>query len=1847
MPDLEDLIAIVGMAVRLPGADHVDSFWNDLTLGREAVTRVEMDELSRRGVPADLLTDSAYVPAVSSLRDPDTFDAGLFRMTPREAQLCDPQIRLFLEVAHSALEDAGRGRPDPEASVGVFAAAGPSRYAELYIRPDAELTRGSAGALIESLNHPDYLATTTSYKLDLRGPSMTVLTACSSSLVALHAACQALRLGDCDVAVVGGANLQLPLGHGYLWSPGGVQSRDGHCAPFDADASGTVFASGAAAIVVRPLADALRDGDHITAVICGSAVNNDGAGKVSFAAPSIAGQVAVVVEAMSVAGVDPAEIAFVEAHGTGTPLGDPIEVAALTEAFRRSATHELPRGSCAIGSVKGNVGHLGAVAGITGLIKAALALERGQLPPSINFTTPNPALDLANTPFRVADTVVPLPRDPDRPRYAGVSSFGVGGTNVHVVLREPPERPLPPAVTAPHLVVWSGRTAQAERAGRAALGQFFSTHDDDAFPGVVGTLQHGRRHHGVRAAAVCADAPDARAALAADERVISPGRTSGSPRPVALVMPGQGAQRTRAAAGLYRVVPRFTEVMDECLDILAGEGLQIRQAWLDGTAETSDTLIAQPLLTAVELALAEMWAAVGPAPRAVLGHSVGELAAAAVAGVFTRPDVLRLVVARSRAMGRAPTGGMLAVAAGEDDIADVLDEDVCLAVVNGPRQVVLSGPLSALDRARERLAARGAAGRMLRTSGAFHHPSLAGAAQEFLETVRSIPASPPRIALYSGATGALVSTDQVQDPTFWAGQIVRPVRFWDAAQALMASGDLLVLDIGPGRDLAALMRTAAQVRAGSVTVVPTLPRDAGDDAVDRASMLAAVGRLWVEGHDVDFAAAGQIPSARRESAPGYPYQRSRFWVDPRSDVSPNPVKPGPAASDMPGEDGESAGAGVADAGQGLSLTEEGAQSPFSVLSWSERPAIGTVDVHSGRLALILLPNDPDRALDLTLAVQQAGYRTVRVRPGSEYAIVGDEFRVRPGVAAHIDRVLDVLAGRGDHPDLLVHATAAAPWEPTSTPTVDDQLQRSFMSFLALVQRGLRTRVDGRQPRLVLVTTGAVDVSGSDDVEPIKASLPAAARTLALELPWLAVRTIDVSASTPTRVLSDELDRDQPDLVALRNRRRWIRHERPLHVEPTASTVLRREGVYVITGGLGGLGLAVALGLAGTGQRPSIALLGRTGVPDDAELGRLREAGDVRATRVGEALDDIRAMGARVRVIRCDVAEPRDIRRALDVVTGLYGSPNGVLHLAGVPGDGMLQARQAERATQVFHPKVNGLAALEEALAGRPALDFLTLFSSRSAIDGLVGSGDYAAANAVLDLAAEAGSPVAERILSIGWPSWSEVGMAAAGLDDPVVRAGVPATSRARAGRDSAPQEEPAPDGTVRWETTISGAETWVLAEHVLDGVPVLPGTGHLDLVLRAFAEVAPATGAQADAVVLSDVVFTAPLSAPSPRRVRIVLTEAGARSAFTVASRPASDPVASWSQHAQGWVERTSVPGRTVDVAAVRARMEPAVPPNVDGDGRMFHLGPRWRSITAMAVRDSERVIDLQLPAEFHADLESHPVHPALLDCATAAVRDADEEFHLPFLYRRMTVHDRLPGTVSAVARRVSSSSGLIVADVDLVDASGRVSVAVEGFTMRRIDAAAFSAQLPGSASATGMGAAEGVPHGEPAVSERTGRPGIPPHLGVTMLLDLLGSQTPGHVLVRPHVDGRPVALPADSAFADDPVGEDPTAPPSVAGAGAGPRVPSPTAPPGQPDAAAIAGPDVNTLRDLWRQVLGIEEIGEDEDFFDLGGNSLSAVELMSRIRDAFGRELSIAILFDAPTLAELAQVIQRQTGEH
>ncbi|MBE9093175.1 type I polyketide synthase [Tychonema sp. LEGE 07203] len=879
-PEL-DGIAIIGMAGRFPGAASVDELWQNLCGGVESTALFSDAELDP-SIDPNLRQDPNYVKARGIIDGADRFDAAFFGVSPREAEITDPQQRVFLEIAWAALENAGCDPNTFNGSIGVYAGTGNNTYFPNNIAGRSDIISRAGEFQVMVGNEKDYIATRTSYKLNLKGPSVSVHTACSTSLVAVCQAFYALMSYQCDLALAGGISITAPQNSGYLYQEGGMFSSDGHCKPFDAKAQGTVFGNAGGAVVLKRLEEARSDRDTIYAVIRGVGLNNDGAAKVSFAAPSVDGQADAIAMAQAMAGVDPETISYVETHGTATPLGDPIEIAALTQAF---ALKTSAKQFCAIGSVKSNFGHTIAAAGVTGLIKTALALKHQQIPATLHYQTPNPAIDFANSPFYVNAELAEW-KAGTTPRRAGVSSFGVGGTNAHVVLEEAPALAPSSSSRPRQLLLLSAKTPSALDAATANLRSHLAENPEIDLADAAYTLQTGRQAFNYRRFAVCSDRADALELLESLPPLRTATRCAESRNPAVIFMfPGQGAQYVNMGLNLYESEPLFRSTVDRCAEILQPHlGRDLREVLYPGSDEATaaeslrQTFLTQPAIFTVEYALAQLWQSWGVTPQGAIGHSIGEFVAATIAGVFSLEDALMLVAARGRLMQDLPGGSMLSVRLPAAQVEGRLSGDLAVAAVNAPDLCVVSGPTDDLALFEQQLASEKIVCKHLHTSHAFHSPMVDSIVEPFAEYVKKVQLSAPTIPFVSTVTASWITAEQATDPMYWARHLRATVRFADGIKELWQDPNRVLLEVGPRTTAATLARKQSkdlkqQVAISSLTDNP-------DNNAEWTALLSAVGQLWLCGVPIDWQSFYQEETRDRLPLPTYPFESKRFWIEP-------------------------------------------------------------------------------------------------------------------------------------------------------------------------------------------------------------------------------------------------------------------------------------------------------------------------------------------------------------------------------------------------------------------------------------------------------------------------------------------------------------------------------------------------------------------------------------------------------------------------------------------------------------------------------------------------------------------------------------------------------------------------------------------------------------------------------------------------------------------------------------------------------------------------------------------------------------------------------------------------------
>jgi acyl transferase domain-containing protein/thioesterase domain-containing protein/acyl carrier protein len=1739
-------VAIVGVAGRFPGARSPAELWRMVAEERDATTWLTDEELIAAGEDEAALSDPDYVRAAMLLPDMEAFDAGFFGFSPREAAILDPQHRHFLETCWEAFEDAGHVPSRFKGSVGVFGGCGMQTYFARNLLPNPELVEREGLFLLRHTgNDKDFLTTRVSYLFNLQGPSIGVQTACSTSLVATHMAVQSLLAGECDLALAGGVSIEVPQVRGYRRSEGGILSSTGLCRAFDDDADGVLFGSGCGVVALRRLEDALADGDNIYAVIRGSAINNDGASKAGYLAPSVEGQASAAAEALAIADVEPSTIGYIEAHGTGTLVGDPIELTALADAYAGA-----PVGSIALASLKTNIGHLDTAAGVASLIKAAMALRHRKIPASLNFSKPNSRFSFATGPFRVAQRTQDWPAAAT-PRRAAVNSLGVGGTNAHVVLEEARARPASSSGgSRPQLVLLSAKTQTSLDALKRQWSGFLADPPNDFSAAAAAFTSHeGREHFPFRAAIVGHDAPSLKQSLMpAGARFSAAGQERKSPR-IVFMYPGGGTQFVGAGRDLFHRSRVFREAVEVCFALLPPTvGAELRTALFerdDGDKAAAQQL-SHPLRSVlavfiIEHAMTALLRSWGVRPSAVMGHSAGEYAAAVAAGVMSLKDALSIVALRGELFAAAAPGGMLTVKASRDEVRALAGEKLDIAAINAPQLVVVSGDERELASFAERCSERGLEQARVRIDVAAHSRMLDPLLPRFRKGVEAVRLNEPGVTFISTLTGAAASRGELVSPDYWVQQLRNPVHFAEAAAAALDLPDTILLEVGPGQTLSALARLADGLYEPAA-IVSTLraPNEAADD---EAVALAAAGALWANGVDIALEAVGSR-ERRRISLPTYAFERQRHWIDP------------PAA-------GRQANATPAAKVQRVKRLEDW----LLTVEWSKQAL--EPDTHPKDHAWLVFADDSETSTSVVSHLVQSGARVLQVHPGASFErLTTGGWRIRPDSADDMDALLAAVENEGALPDRILHL-----WSIEASPPVAQAFSQPLgFDSLFLLGRSMQLRGWSGDRRLCALTRGVFALAGERADRPEFGALMGPCGVLPREIPDLTCQLVDANLSSVEGVshaiIAECCSKASSPVVALRGSGRWIRAERQTEPSGARTDRLRERGVYLITGGLGALGLELAQHLASS-RRARLALISRKGFAPRSEWTKLA-AGSGEQADLARRLLLLEQSGAEVMTIACDIAERDQVASALETVRQRYGELNGVFHAAGVLDDALTAVKTLADAHRVMRPKIDGANNLDS-LIPEGTLDVFAVFSSTSVLINPPGQIDYVAANAVVDAFAARRSDG----LSIAWGVWADIGMAA---------------------REKHPSDELSTG-------LVSAPADWRLHEHRIAGRPVMPGVAYIDMLLGAIAEPRP------KAMALEDMTILSPLCVPdgAGREVRTRISTSDTGATAVVESRGAA---------AEGWV--THAQARVVDDRALQPICGPAVEWKPVDAGRLtlaeraMVVGPRWRCLRSAATFGRFARGEVELGRQFKGDLRTCLAHPALVDVAATVglfllPHDLGRGVYAPVSIASLRLLAPLGGRFSTIAHLESFEPGRQATfDVDFRNQRGRLVAQIRGLTMQWVEEAAL-ANFPEVR----------IDPGAP-VFEQARAAGIRAVEAPQVIEAAFGA-------AGPYVAVSSIRLAALRAL---------YAGPSRSGVQ---KVAGPTKSYNNEVEAQVA--------EMCADILGLPQMGPDDEFLAYGGGSLTGVRLFARIRKELGVELPLSALFQAPSVRALADLVRGARG--
>ena len=1362
----DSAIAIIGMACRVPGAGDLNKFWDNLRQGRETVRESTEEELQKSGVPEQIRLSPDFRSHCGRLDGIEQFDAEFFDITPALAEVTSPQQRLLLEMSHLALEDAAYIPDRYDGRIGIHAAIESSDYEYENLRSHPDIYERLGYKSVQFANDIPFSATTVAYKLNLTGPAINMATACSSSLVAIHTACQSLLNFEADMMLAGGASYSVLQHTGYLYQPGGIGSQDGHCRAFDSQASGTVSGNGAGMVLLKRLEEAQADGDDIYAIILGSAINNDGNQKVGYSAPGLQSQAEVIADAQHLAEVSAQQISYVEAHGTGTPLGDPIEVAALSQAFRESSDKV---NYCALGSLKSNIGHLACASGVAGMIKTVLALKHQYLPPTLHVDEPNPKLNLSSSPFYLNTQARPWPPIDGR-RIAGVSSFGMGGTNVHAVVEEyrgVKGKHSDSHDNALHMLPVSAKSQTSLRNNAIRLCKYLASNQDVVLADLAYTLQVGRNEYAYRAAFVVDSFTQALKQLQSfstgvsnDLKPISSGKSC------VMIFPGQGNQFAGMAKSLNQHDEHFLSEFDHCqCHLLQHHNINLSEILFNESDETgliNQTQYTQVALFVTEYALAKSLMCYGIHPAAMIGHSIGEYVAATLAGVFSLDDALDLVVTRGRLMQSMPAGQMASIHLSEAELLDSLPEGIDIAAINRHTQTVISGPEAILEPFLASIEARDVRVHRLATSHAFHSQMMEDCLQDYENYLATIERNEPKIPFISNLTGTWITTEQALDTSYWVQHLRNSVRFLEGLCCLSDASHSVFLEVGPGQSARSVFNEHAQLAQHDIVNVMSSVRN---PKTDYAVFLQGLARLWSIGLPLRLPSCQlettQHPNAdhpirQRLHLPNYAYERKRYWVEAQGTI-PDP------AELVSADDSQ-----IAQVEEYLNYgdTTTYLYSPI----WQQQPARFKVSNESQTIKQAMqwiIVGDTHGALRGQRGILRDGMVTVtHIDWAQEFCKIGAEsYQVNPDAYEDYVNVFKDVTELSQGNITLVYAASL---EDFSALEHTDAVQQAFYRLLPIVKALSAVSIDLLEYKTIqFVTLGAglAGISGREKCHPAVAMTAILARCIEQEYPEIRCAHIDVDLSDKAwiaslvRVVDDNLP--EP-LVALRGCHCYLPSLTNVYadLDDKVTPSLRKSGVYVVTGGLTGIGYAIACHMA-EHYHAKLVLLGRTAGKHPPSIQLDWPRADADAPLLSEKITYLETLGGEVMSLSVDVADEESLHRTLSLAEQYYGKINGVIHAAGIAGGGALTALIEAQCDMTFSAKIWGSHNMIEYfknVAGG-TLDFMLLFSSQNALKGGTLRADYCAANAYMDaLAATAEQKYGLPVTSVNWSAWKDVGM---------------------------------------------------------------------------------------------------------------------------------------------------------------------------------------------------------------------------------------------------------------------------------------------------------------------------------------------------------------------------------------------------------------------------------------------------------------------------------------------------------
>jgi acyl transferase domain-containing protein len=1822
-------IAIIGLEGRFPGAKNLTEYWENLKNGIETVSFFSKQELLENGLESEIVENKNYVRAKGIIEGIEYFDSAFFGFTPKEAQMLDPQVRIFLQTAWSALEGAGYNPDGYKGLISLFAGHTNNIY---WTANNHIMSLNGPGEFVASSMNTNFFSTLCSYKLNLKGPSVTINTACSTSLVSVHMACRSLLTGESDIALAGGVTITLPQKQGYVYQDGMVMSRDGHCRAFDEKADGIVNGDGIGVVVLKRLSDAIKDNDNIHAVIKGSAINNDGDRKVGYTAPSIEGQAEVIRAVFAMAEISPETVTYVEAHGTGTNFGDPVEIEALKNAFNTNK-----RQYCGIGSVKTNLGHLDCASGIASLIKVVLSLKNKQIPPTLNFSRPNPKIDFQNSPFYVNDTLKEWDTE-NILRRAGVSSFGIGGTNAHLVLEEAVNFITPNTNEGYQMICLSAKTEESLINYCSEFKKYLSNNNTPAFADIAYTLNTGRKRFNHRKTIICDNSNDLVESLmlSQSESVFSYNDSDDRRKRTIFMFSGQGSQYANMGKDLYENNKVFRDEMDQCFSILNDIlDYNIKDVIypLDKDPQSNKAILEidkSPVAIFIyEYSLAKLLMHWGITPHAIIGHSIGEYVVACLSGVFKLVDALRIVVYRGTLMKSLPGGVMMSVPMRKQEIVAFLNENISLAADHG-ESCLVSGSEDKIAELEKLLREKRYICQRLNISHAGHSKVMELMKPQFEAFIREIPLSKPEIPYVSTVTGNWVAYEDAISPTYWSNHLCETVNFAEGIKLLMESGNDIFLEIGAGNVLSTI--AIQYKKKDDNKLIANLCKHAQQNITDQKYLLLRLAKYWLYGGEMDWGKYYEHQERHKVTLPTYAFDTKSFSVEIPSlkKLISNGI------SNVPKE-----------------LSKKNIEDWFYLPSWktSYLPEFKNSTNKKDSICLVFV-NTSEFSVLLLDKLKSLYAKVITISEGANFMQVNDnDYVINSFLETDYLSLFTNLNESGTIPRDIVHL-----WNYNESEDIEKYSEKisdyNYKGFYSLffTAKALGKILIGKNIYFHVAGNNIFNTSGTELINPAKSTLIGAIKGVTIEYPNIICKYIDASPSNLKsfritnqieNVIKEICCENMDQMVAYRGKQRLVQSFESIALGENLSPVfLKDKGVYIITGGLGGIALEIAKYLA-TNYQATLLLIGRSSFPDRKDWGNiLKQANtDIKTIKKIEILSEIEAQSSGLYIYQSDITDSEMFQKIVSDFESQHSLISGVIHCAGYSQGGIAQTKSVETVEKVFASKITGTILIDKTFKNH-SLDFFAICSSLNSIIPGIGLIDYCAANAFIDGFANYSSLCGKNVLSINWDAWQSIGGAFDGAQ-------MMAKSLVDSKQQILPATSPLFKGYLKKDNSeiyiskLLPSEDWVLSDHQIMDTPTLPGTAYLELISSALGN--KIAGKELE---ISDMYFLKPMTVRHENSL-IINTIFKFNSDHDIEFKICShtDDEIQWKEHCNGKIRINEAPAiNNVDLVQLEKNVSGIFADlNVIENQKdvPIQFGNRWlKNYKLLKYNKNEKFIELQLPDEFAQDIVNHQLHPALLDTAFSVI--SENGTYLPFSYEKIKIYGNLPNKIYSYVKlneNKDSANKYITLDIKVYNQNGKLLIDLKNYTLLAVTESTLTAdsRIQGGKAIQGISEEKNyselvMPDNDSVIESMVSKHlknGITPNEGVLAFSRVINTSLPQIVVSTTDFNQRLIESGIKKSSNDTL---------------------------NVPDGSNGSTPEVKVnvpqneleilIADLWKNYLGIDTISVFDNFFDLGANSVAIIQVTNKIKEKVGKDLPVVTMYIHPTIRELAKYLSGNSEE-